>query len=228
MKLDDLIDICKEKKCISLVGGGGKTTLMYVLAGILSEAGKRVLVSTTTHIRIPDSNYAENADDVDKLWNEHTYAVIGTIDGEKLTFPSKELWDAIDADIILLEADGAKCHPFKVPADHEPVIFKDSDLVIGVMGMTAMGKSLSECCFRFDTNGQWLGDDKLIDENIAATVLASKKGTKKNVEDRDYIVVLNQCDNNELEEKASKIKAILDGEYGIQALCCCLRDITNA
>ena len=35
---------------ISLVGGGGKTTLLYALARHYSAQGQRVLVSTTTHI----------------------------------------------------------------------------------------------------------------------------------------------------------------------------------
>ena len=43
---------------ISLVGGGGKTTLLYALARHYSAQGQRVLVSTTTHIRHPDANYA--------------------------------------------------------------------------------------------------------------------------------------------------------------------------
>ena len=43
---------------ISLVGGGGKTTLLYALARHYSAQGQRVLVSTTTHIQRPDANYA--------------------------------------------------------------------------------------------------------------------------------------------------------------------------
>ena len=38
---------------ISLVGAGGKTTTMYQLADELAEQGKRVLVTTSTHIRRP-------------------------------------------------------------------------------------------------------------------------------------------------------------------------------
>lgn len=43
---------------ISLVGGGGKTTLLYALARHYSAQGQRVLVSTTTHIQRPDANCA--------------------------------------------------------------------------------------------------------------------------------------------------------------------------
>ena len=37
-------------RAVTLVGGGGKTTTMYALAGEAREAGKRVIVTTTTHI----------------------------------------------------------------------------------------------------------------------------------------------------------------------------------
>ena len=35
---------------VSLVGGGGKTTLLYAMASHCAQKGWRVLVSTTTHI----------------------------------------------------------------------------------------------------------------------------------------------------------------------------------
>ena len=37
-------------RAVTLVGGGGKTTTMYALAREAREAGKRVIVTTTTHI----------------------------------------------------------------------------------------------------------------------------------------------------------------------------------
>ena len=62
---------------ISLVGGGGKTTLLYALARWYSAQGQRVLVSTTTHIQRPDANYAPDEAARDALWQAGTYAVAG-------------------------------------------------------------------------------------------------------------------------------------------------------
>ena len=56
--LRDLPFLGETGHVISLVGGGGKTTLLYALARHYSAQGQRVLVSTTTHIRRPDANYA--------------------------------------------------------------------------------------------------------------------------------------------------------------------------
>ena len=65
---------------ISLVGGGGKTTLLYALARWYSAQGQRVLVSTTTHIQRPDANYAPDEAARDALWQAGTYAVAGEAD----------------------------------------------------------------------------------------------------------------------------------------------------
>ena len=43
---------------VSLVGGGGKTTLLYGMARLCAAEGQRVLVSTTTHILRRNACYA--------------------------------------------------------------------------------------------------------------------------------------------------------------------------
>ena len=43
-----------EKPVISLVGAGGKTTCAYLLAEELAGEGKKVLVTTTTHMEHPN------------------------------------------------------------------------------------------------------------------------------------------------------------------------------
>ena len=66
--LKDLPVLGETGHVISLVGGGGKTTLLYALARHYSAQGQRVLVSTTTHIRRPDANYAPDEAARDALW----------------------------------------------------------------------------------------------------------------------------------------------------------------
>ena len=75
--LDFLQD--NKKHTICLVGGGGKTTLLYELAEHFAAQGRRVLALTSTHILQPDVLvYAENAADARALWQRGSYAVIGT------------------------------------------------------------------------------------------------------------------------------------------------------
>ena len=121
--LEDLPFLGETGHVISLVGGGGKTTLLYALARHYSAQGQRVLVSTTTHIRRPDANCAPDEAARDALWQAGTYAVAGVpAEGGKLTMPPHLADWMAEADTVLLEADGAKHHPCKAPAAHEPVL----------------------------------------------------------------------------------------------------------
>ena len=56
--------LAEKGHVLSLVGGGGKTTLLYAFARHCAAKGWRVLVSTTTHIRQPGENYAAGAVDL--------------------------------------------------------------------------------------------------------------------------------------------------------------------
>lgn len=234
MKLDELIKNCLNNKVVSFVGGGGKTTLMYRIAGEAASEGKRVLVATTTHIRMPDGNYGEDMASIRALWAKGCYAVAGAIDEnapDKLVFPETNLYMTAmsEADLVLLESDGAKCLSCKVPRDYEPVIVADSTLVIGIMGMSVLGHKLNDCCFGFDSNGQWLevSGDQVLDEEVAVRILSSEMGTRKCVGDREYIVVLNQCDNEEITARAQKISEALASQYNIESVRCCLRSSQN-
>lgn len=61
MKIDNVtsliqalnIDINK-KMIISFVGGGGKTSSIYELGSELSKLGKKVIITTTTHMQMPE------------------------------------------------------------------------------------------------------------------------------------------------------------------------------
>lgn len=204
-----------SRHVISLVGAGGKSTVMYELADFLAQAGKKVLVSTTTHIFKPaDGSYAADQEAVQALWDRGRYAVIGTEAAEnKLTGNMPFLAQLLqEADFVLLEADGAKRHPCKVPAEHEPVLLPISDIVIGVLGMDAVGQKLHDCCFRLAEAQALLqvGADHVLTEADAAKILLSEQGTRKNVGSRKYYIILNKCDDQELLGRAECIKALLD------------------
>lgn len=228
MHLEELIQLCNgKKKNVCVVGGGGKSSLIAALAEACAAKGKKVLVTTTTHIVKPTERYACSAYAVDRLWDVGDYAVIGKpVADNKLTF-DEALYKEIScrADLVLIEADGAKKLPCKIPAAHEPVITEECDLVIGVMGMTAIGKVLKEICFRFESEGAWLeaSGEEPLSPKIAAQILCDEKGTRKNVEARDYIVVLNQCDDEKLVELAEEIKTEIEKRTDIPVICTCLQ-----
>lgn len=184
-----------------LVGGGGKTTLLYELAGKLAQQGRRVVVLTSTHILQPEKEiFAHNAKEARHLWGQSAFAVIGTPEAAtgKLTGPAPELYSALAplADVVLCEADGAKHLPAKVPAAHEPVILPACDIVVAVCGLDALGKPLAQAVFRAPLAAQLLNthEKALLTAAQLAHILTSAQGARKNVGKREYFVVLNKCD----------------------------------
>lgn len=190
-----------KKHNICLVGGGGKTTVMYELATAWAACGRKVLVLTSTHILQPaDGSFAADAAAVQNLWQQGRYAVIGTpeLSTGKLTAPPQGLYNELQlqADVILCEADGSKHHPCKAPAEHEPVLLPDSDIVLAVAGMDALGRPLVQACQRPHLAAELLGCslDSVIDAQMLASLLLSEQGARKNVGARAYYIVLNKCD----------------------------------
>lgn len=187
---------------ISLIGGGGKSTLMYFLAEKCAKDGKKVLISTTTHIYAPAAEYYAGCETAArKLWEEGKFAVIGTPVPEKgkLKAPEEPFLARMmeQADVVFLESDGARGYPCKVPKPHEPVLHPRSDLVIGVFGLSAIGKPLKEVCFRLEEAMELLGveAEHILTPEDAAEMLSSPMGGRKSVGERQYCVVLNQCDD---------------------------------
>lgn len=204
---------------VSLVGGGGKSTLMYFMATTCAREGKKVLVTTTTNIFMPDrAYYAQNVPEAEKLWADGKIAVIGTPipDKGKLKMPEEGLMKEllIKADVAFIEADGSKHHPCKVPKIGEPVLLPESDLVIAVFGLSAIGRPLKEVCFRLEEAKALLGveEDHILTEADAAAILASPLGGRKDVGNRQYCVVLNQCDDGKRRRSANEIAARLSWE----------------
>lgn len=190
-----------KKHTICLVGGGGKTTVMYELAADWAACGRKVLALTSTHILCPaDGSFAADAAAVHNLWQQRRYAVIGTpeLATGKLTLPPQSVYEALklQADAILCEADGSRHHPCKVPAEHEPVLLPDSDIVLAVAGMDALGRPLAQACQRPQLAAELLGcsAEKIIDAQMLASLLLSEQGARKNVGTRAYYIVLNKCD----------------------------------
>jgi len=219
----DMLDYFAERnsRIISFVGAGGKTTAMYTLAAAFAARGLKTLVTTTTHIEMPDKTlWAKNEEEVRRLWQSGSYAVVGTGPGAEgaeikkitgLSEPERSLYFDM-AEIVLIEADGAKRMPCKVPAAHEPVILKECDTVVGVMGIRSVGRPLREVCFRLEEAQKSFGchpDERLTPE-LAAEFLASDLGTKKNVGTRNYCVMLNPCDGDELLSIGSRIRRLLE------------------
>lgn len=211
-------------RIVSFVGGGGKTTSMNRLAEELAEKGYRVLVTTTTHIGCPKKGQVCQAEHADALLTAEWESRILTAgkpakDGFKLKMMDglgdPEILEKLlqKIDFILIEEDGAKCLPLKVPADHEPVFLPQTGLVIACAGLSSVGKTFDSTCFRFEQKGDWLmrqKEDVITPEDIAL-ILMDQRGSRKNLDGRYYKIILNQADEKQDLEHAKQIICALPG-----------------
>lgn len=198
----ELFPFLREKgHVVSLVGAGGKTALLYALAEAGAEGGFRTLVTTTTHIFEPQNGcYAETDEEVYRLWGEGSPAVVGlrTAEGKLKALP-KEVLEGVwkDADLVLIEADGAKRMPCKAPREREPVLVEECDTVLGVFGLKSIGRPLEEVCFGIEEAKGILGisegGHRVMPED-GVKLLVSKDGGRKYVGNRTYYAMVHQCD----------------------------------
>ena len=212
----------------ALVGGGGKTSLMYALADGLAAHGFRTALTTTTHMMPPENMpMCRCLEDCEARWCSGFPALwCRDTGGEKLEgLPEQEFRQLLRADRLLVEADGAKRLPCKVPAAHEPVIPPEADLVLGVVGLSAWNRPLGEVCFRWELAADRLncGPDRLLTAEAMAELLAAPWGGRKSVGDRRYLAVLNQGDDPEAREIGRQILLILRDKFGVDGIITCLQ-----
>lgn len=147
--IDGLSAFTDRKPCVAFIGAGGKTTNMFNIARNCAKTGKKVLVTTSTHIKAPAKEFtALCMDTVKDIWSKKLPVAIGTIQENELKWSQpdpvffKKIYDK--ADIVLIEADGSKGRPCKVMRDHEPVIWNCVTHTVSVIGLSALGKSIAE------------------------------------------------------------------------------------
>lgn len=204
-----------NERCIAVVGGGGKTSLIFRLAGLLARKGKKVIVATSTHM-------AKDSHHPFALWGDKEqlccnlldwgYSVIGVPEEmtEKITCPVQPDWNRLldCCDILLVEADGAHGRPLKVPAAHEPVIPEQAGLVIGVVGLDALGQTIKDGCHRPEQTAALLGqalEHRITEEDIAR-ICTDEQGLRKDVGKRPFRIVLNKADDEEIRRRGEGIR----------------------
>ncbi|MFT4104594.1 MAG: selenium cofactor biosynthesis protein YqeC [Lacrimispora sp.] len=211
---------------IAFVGGGGKTTSMFRLADELAEQGKRVIVTTSTKIRRPEDRLvaeAETAEAVNCFIKAHEELFPGgrgqvlvtglsSPEGKFQGMNLSEMEKLADlADVLLVEADGAKMLPLKIPREGEPVLLKGTHAVIGCAGLDCLGQTWEEKCFRYELADKIFDREKgpVITPAHIARILTSDQGTRKGAEKLEYRILLNKADDEKrLSAGAEVLKAL--------------------
>jgi molybdenum cofactor cytidylyltransferase len=179
-----------RRELVSIVGAGGKSTILFALGRDLTAAGARVILTTTTRVGAdqPSEPICWSADVVDVeaafLDELPVFVAAGRAPG-KIVGPSPEAIDRLFAGTaaayVVVEADGAHRMAIKAPADHEPVIPGASTTVIVVASLAAIGHPISDVAHRPELVAGLIGaqpGDLLTLERAAAVLLHPDGGLK--------------------------------------------------
>ena len=151
------------KKIISVIGAGGKTSLLHKMSKYYLKQGYTVLLTTTTHMMIEkDTDISCDILAIREKLKHNKYCMAG-----KLCDKNKQKIQALPhnilinimpyVDYILIEADGAKHHSLKYPLENEPVIFESTTDIYLVAGLWEIGKYCKDVIFRFPDMNRELG-----------------------------------------------------------------------
>jgi len=137
----------------AFVGAGGKTSLIRKYVNEYRAEGKKVFVTTTTHMFIEeDTLLTDDAEESIRALEETGYAMAGIPEGKKITSLSERTYREVCkyADVVLVEADGSKHMPIKFPKEKEPVIPANADEIIIVCGLQAIGEKAEKVSHRLE------------------------------------------------------------------------------
>lgn len=245
-----------DSQIITFIGGGGKTSLTNTLGKEFASHGYPTLLTTTTHIMKPDflsdESYIEN-EDLGQLANIFTNLKKNTLPLAALGIPEKVVnsnikWRSPSSDFcekiaefskkfstknpykflkILCEGDGSKRLPIKLPKDGEPVFFPKTDTVIGVIGLSCLGKPIKETLFRYELLPNLTSLDNYFIKSLQSADIVttdflyrlclSEKGLRKNITSQKFCIIFNQADI--LDEKALAEVITLRNQLQTKGIC---------
>lgn len=155
-----LIRSIQPPRVVTIIGGGGKTSLMYYLLTVLKGDGYTAVGTTTTKLSKEhwSGNYFAQISSIEAGYQAVKEARdrqdhVTLVSGEDPKNPGKVVglsgkWidqlATICRDVVfVVEGDGSAGKPLKGHLGHEPVIPSSSSLVIPVIGIDSVGVQLN-------------------------------------------------------------------------------------
>lgn len=213
------LDILRHGLVTAFVGGGGKTSAVFMAAREMSPA----LVTTSTHLAARQTQKADRH----IIWNagEPLPDLESALEGgvTLITGPHREdiarvtgltpgqlekIREAAKAHglPLLIEADGSRQKPLKAPAEHEPAIPPFAEVVVVTAGMRGLGKPLDEnFIHRPEIFAALCGlkTGETVNAEAVFRVLTHPAGGLKNIPpEARRVVLLNQADTDDLKSRA--------------------------
>lgn len=227
----EALGICPEaKERISVAGAGGKTSLIKCLVSEYSSLNIPVVVTTTTHMYAEKKPYfllnPTQEKIVEILQKEGKIFLGKKANNGKMQMPDEKWMKQLIGreEPVLIEADGARRMPLKVPGENEPVFKKETGRILYVYGMDAVGRPLEEVCFRAEAAAHILKKEvyePVFPQDIARLAMDENGARKEVNKEIEFTLVLNKTDLPGKREIAQEICKILQ-EFGYEHSILCL------
>lgn len=263
-----------DSHIITFVGGGGKTSLMNILGEESAKNGTPTLLTTTTHIMKPDflpsasyieeENFTSLIKTLTTVLLQQEYPPLIALGIPEKIIGNKIKWKGTSETFckkvaalssgnsenplrIFCEGDGSKRLPVKLPKENEPVFFPETDTVIGVVGLSCLGKPTEKTLFRYelldkifsgndisDKEKKWpdknfyqnsFAETKTITTDFLYWLCLSEKGLRKNVTTQKFCIILNQADV--LDEEALKSVLTLQNNIKKSGIPCYITSVKD-
>ena len=265
-----------DSHILTFIGGGGKTSLMNTLGIEFAKQRIPTLLTTTTHIMKPDflpSKACIEEENLEQITSFFTNLEEDILPLAALGIPEKTIYNKVKwkspsinfmkklslfsrkySNIslrILCEGDGSKRLPIKLPKDGEPVFFPKTDTVIGVIGLSSLGKPIKEMLFRYELLPELIFTQKKkqltdvsdqssqtqknftklpqtthnITTNFLYWLCLSENGLRKNISSEKFCIVFNQADV--LDEKALAEMITLRNKIRDEGISCHILSLKN-
>ena len=202
----EALGLASRGELVAIVGGGGKSSLMFALAERLP--GRGVMTTTTRIFSEQMSGAAETCTLADAGWRakldafESGLLVVGRVEGERAVGVPPELPAELLAhprvDWVVVEADGSRMLPVKAPAPHEPVIPVGTTLLVPVIGVDALLKPIAEIAHRPERVSAIAGlsvEDTLTPAALACLTTSPEGGLKDAAAAGRTVVLINKVES---------------------------------
>jgi probable selenium-dependent hydroxylase accessory protein YqeC len=212
---------------VAAVGAGGKTSLLRALAAEAGALGWTVLLTSTTHMGPPRDGESvlfasEGASDevVRAALRERGRATLygRRVREDKLEGVAPERVDALAgaADLVLVEADGARQRSLKAPAGHEPVVPRSSSLVVVLCGLDVLGMAVDgPLVHRPEIVARLTGASSVTEDALVACLCHPRSYPRQRTAGRRLAVFLNKAEDAGSGEAARRIAARLCPPYDL-------------
>lgn len=235
MDLISAVDL-GPREHVAIVGAGGKTSLMFSLAGELVKAGCKVVTSTTTKIWHHQAQLAPatlfcgpnppepkaiktGLDKHGHLFVGRSLMISGKVEGISPGLADFLFKDRA-VDYVIIEADGAAGLPLKVPAEGEPVIPSTATVVIAMAGLEALGRPFGpDTVFRLEKFQKMSGlrpKEILTPEHLAKAFTAPEGLFKAGPKRARKVAFLNKRDLLSRESALHELAHLVLGASGLK------------